>query len=119
MDQLKGKVAIVTGATGSIGRGIAVRFAREGAKTALIDGDATKGAELVKQIEAAGGTARFFRADITSASDVRKAIDEAAQAFGALDVLANSNWTMTPWQGLAEKSEADFALSINRNLLGA
>jgi NAD(P)-dependent dehydrogenase (short-subunit alcohol dehydrogenase family) len=119
MDQLKGKVAVVTGATTSIGRGIAIRFAREGARTALIDADAVKGAQLVREIEAAGGTARFIRADITAAGEARRAIDEAAETFGRLDVLANCNWALTSWKGLADKADEDFESALARNVLGA
>lgn len=119
MDQLKGKVAAVTGATGSIGRGIAIRFAREGAKTALIDTDAAKGAEIVRQIESAGGTAKFFQASVATEDEARRAIDETVKAFGRIDVLANSNWAQAPWKSLAEKDVADFQSSINRNLFGA
>jgi NAD(P)-dependent dehydrogenase (short-subunit alcohol dehydrogenase family) len=119
MDQLKGKVAAVTGATGSIGRGIATRFAREGAQVALIDSDATRGRELVSQIEASGGKAKFFQADVTAEQDAKRAINEAIQACGRLDVLANSNWAQAPWKPLAEKDVADFASAINRNLFGA
>jgi 3-oxoacyl-[acyl-carrier protein] reductase len=117
MDQLKGKVAVVTGATGSIGRAIAVRFAREGAKVALVDTDEAKGAELVKQISAASGTAKFIKADVAIKGEAQRAIDEAAKTFGRLDVLANSNWTPTPWKSLIDKEEADFENQINRCVL--
>ncbi len=78
MNQLQEKVAAVSGACSSIGRGIAIRFAREGAKTALIDSDPSKGAELVKEIEAAGGTAKFFQCDVASKSE-RGAIEDAVK----------------------------------------
>lgn len=119
MEQLKGKVAAVTGATSSIGRGIATRFAREGAGTAIIDTDATKGAEIVRQIEAAGGTARFFRADVAAKGEAKRVIEEVVQSFGRLDVLANCNWAQLPWKSLADKDEADFEAAISRNLFGA
>lgn len=119
MDQLKGKVAVVTGAAGSIGRGIAIRFAREGAKVGLIDTDAAKGSDLVRQIETAGGTAQFFQADVTAENDAKRAIDGAVKAYGRIDVLANSNWAQAPWKPLAEKAAADFTGAINRNLFGA
>ena len=119
MNQLKGKVAAVSGACSSIGRGIAIRFAREGAKTALINADETKGASIVKEIEAAGGTAKFFRADVAIKGEAQRAIDAAAKALGGLYVLANCNWRQTPWTAFAEKSEDDFSVELNRNVVGA
>jgi NAD(P)-dependent dehydrogenase (short-subunit alcohol dehydrogenase family) len=118
MDQLQGKVAAVTGATGSIGRAIAARFAREGAKVAVVDTDAAEGAEVVKQIGAAGGTAKFIKANVAVKGEARRAIDEAAKTFGRLDVLVNSNWLLTPWKCLLDKDEADFEESLNRCVLG-
>lgn len=118
MNQLLGKVAVVTGATGSIGRAIAMRFAREGAKVALVDSDDAKGTEVVKRIEAAGGTARFIKADVAVKGEAQRAIDEAARSFGRIDVLVNSNWTLTPWKSLLDKDEADYEQQINRCVLG-
>jgi NAD(P)-dependent dehydrogenase (short-subunit alcohol dehydrogenase family) len=54
---------------------------------ALVDSDATKGAEVVKQIEAAGGTAKSIKADVGVMGEAQRAVDEAAKAFGRLDVL--------------------------------
>jgi NAD(P)-dependent dehydrogenase (short-subunit alcohol dehydrogenase family) len=118
MDQLEGKVAIVTGATGSIGRAIAVRFAREGAKVAVVDNDHVKGAEVVKQIEAAGGNATFIKADVAVKGEAQCAVDEAAKVFGRLDVLANSNWVLTPWKSLLDKDDEDYEQALHRCVLG-
>ena len=119
MNQLQGKVAAVSGACSSIGRGIAIRFAREGAKTALIDSDPKKGAELVKQIEATGGTAKFFHCKVAAKGEARRAIDDAVEAFGSLYVLANCNWQQTPWTAFESKAEEDFATELNRTAVGA
>ena len=119
MDQLKDKVAVVTGGATSIGRGIAIRFAREGANTALLDTDEAKANAVVAEIEAAGGTARFFPADLTREGEAKRAIDAVAQTWGRVDVLANCNWRQAPWTAFADKAEADFAAGLEFGVMGA
>lgn len=120
MDQLKGKVAVVTGAAGSIGRGIATRFARESAKVALVNSDAAQEAVSSNgSKQATGGTAKFIQADVTVEKDAGRAINEAVKAYGRIDVLANSNSAQAPWKPLAEKEATHFTSAINRNLFGA
>ena len=119
MNQLPGKIAVVSGACSSIGRGIAIRFALDGAKTALIDTDETKGAEIVAQIKSAGGSAEFFRADVAAKNEARRAVDAVAKTFGGLYVLANCNWRQTPWTAFADKAADDFATTLDRSVVGA
>ncbi|MGA8707563.1 MAG: SDR family NAD(P)-dependent oxidoreductase, partial [Steroidobacteraceae bacterium] len=64
--ELEGRVAAISGATGSIGRGIAMRFARAGAQLALIDEDVVEGAALARKIATTGGKCRFIRADFAA-----------------------------------------------------
>jgi len=118
MKLLTGKVAAVTGATGSIGRGIAVRFAREGASLALIDRDADRGAQLAREIAGAGGMAKFIQADVAVPGEAQRAVDAAAVALGRLDVLVNSNWTPSPCTPLIDKAEADFEACLSARFLG-
>ena len=117
--ELKGRVAAISGATGSIGRGIAMRFARAGAELALIDHDAAEGATLARKIAATGGKCRFIQADFAARGEAQRAIDEAAAAFGRLDILVNSNWSRTPWRPLLEKDEEDFRAALELGLFGA
>ncbi|HEX4834371.1 MAG TPA: SDR family oxidoreductase [Trebonia sp.] len=80
------RVALVTGATSGIGRETALRLAADGL-TVLVHGrDAQRGAAVVKEIEAAGGTARFLAADLTDAGEVQRLADAA----GDVDVLVNN-----------------------------
>jgi NAD(P)-dependent dehydrogenase (short-subunit alcohol dehydrogenase family) len=118
MDQLRGKVVAVAGAAGSTGRGIALRFAHEGAKIALIDRDSAKCDALVKEIQTAGGTATFIRADIAAQGDAQRAVDAAASAYGRLDVLVNSNWVLRSFTPLLEKPEEDFEASMHAVFFG-
>ncbi len=83
---LQGERALVTGATSGIGRAIALQLAREGAEVIVHGRDEARGAEVVAEIEAAGGTARFVAADLGDADDVVRLAREA----GAVDVLVNN-----------------------------
>lgn len=88
------KSVIVTGAGGGIGKGIALRLAQEGAHVLVNDINATLGKEVVAEIQAAGGKAAFFAADVTRSDDVKSLVNAAVEQFGRLDVVVNNaGWT--------------------------
>ncbi len=90
MGCLEGKVAIVTGGGGGIGRASARALAREGAAVLVVDVDEAAAASAVAGIEADGRTAVAFAADLSVESQAAAAIDAAASRFGRLDVLHNN-----------------------------
>jgi NAD(P)-dependent dehydrogenase (short-subunit alcohol dehydrogenase family) len=91
---LKEKVAIVTGSSRGIGRGIALRFAREGARVVVCGrGDDTHA--VVAEIRAAGGIAHGVVCDVTKHDDVQRLFDEALSTFGTVDILVNNAQTPT------------------------
>jgi meso-butanediol dehydrogenase/(S,S)-butanediol dehydrogenase/diacetyl reductase len=95
-DRLRGKVAIVTGAGSGIGRATALRFAAEGAKVVVNDLDADAAGRVAKEIQAAGGTATPFPADVADPRQVESLVREATFRFGRLDVLVNNAAAVIP-----------------------
>lgn len=87
---VSGKVALITGAGGGIGRACAFWFAKEGAAVVVNDIDPTGGRETVQLIQAAGGQALFAQADISLEQEVIGLMKQAAEWQGRLDVLVNN-----------------------------
>lgn len=91
MKSLIGKTALVTGASGGIGKYIAEELALRGAKVALHYNSSEKAAEAIRdQIRTNGGEAEIFCCDIRSNSAVRDMIKEIEEAFGGIDILVNN-----------------------------
>jgi NAD(P)-dependent dehydrogenase (short-subunit alcohol dehydrogenase family) len=86
----EGKTALVTGAAKGIGRATADAFARAGARVALVDRDRAWGEATAREIAQHGGRTLALVADVTSRSDLDRAVAACVGAFGALDVLVNN-----------------------------
>jgi 3-oxoacyl-[acyl-carrier protein] reductase len=116
---LEGQVALVTGAGGGIGRGIALRFAEEGAAVALHCRTSVRAAEeAAGRIRDAGGRAVVLRADLTVEEECRRLVDEAAEwGGGRLTALVN-NAGVQPVQELAGMTAADWRAVVDANLSG-
>jgi len=87
MDQLKGKVAIVTGAASGIGAACAETLAREGARVMATDIDDPAGADLVAKIKAAGGEVIYLPLDVTDEAQWGEVVAATEARFGRLDIL--------------------------------
>lgn len=87
---LAGRVAIVTGASGGVGRGLARALALAGARVVVAARSPAGGQETVSLIEADGGQALFVATDVCDASAVRRAIEATVQAFGGLDIVVHN-----------------------------
>jgi NAD(P)-dependent dehydrogenase (short-subunit alcohol dehydrogenase family) len=90
MGKLDGKVAVVTGATSGMGRGIANRFAREGAAVVVSGRDEDRGNDVINEITGAGGKASFAAGDITTSETNQNLVERAVQTYGGLDILVCS-----------------------------
>ena len=90
MTQVADKAAIVTGAGTGIGRAIALALAREGAKVAVAGRRREKLQEVAQDIQRAGGEALVTVCDVSSESDSQRAVKDAEQAFGRVNVLVNN-----------------------------
>jgi len=88
--KLRDQVAIVTGAGRNIGEEIARLFAAEGAKVAVVDLDVPRGERVVEAINAAGGEAAQFTADVSKSTDVAALVKAVVERFGRIDVLVNN-----------------------------
>lgn len=89
--RLAGMTALVTGASRGIGRGIAERFAAEGAKVALLFRSGREQAESVaKSIQDAGGETLLFQHDVSNPDGAAEIVEKLVQAWGKIDVLVNS-----------------------------
>ena len=116
--RLEGKKALVTGGGRGIGRGIAIRLAREGADV-VIDylNNEDNARESKAEIEAAGRRGMIVQADISRVDDARRVIDEAVREMGSLDILVN-NAGVEKHAPFVDVSEEDFDLVLNVNLKG-
>lgn len=115
--RLQGKVAIVTGASRGIGKGIARVFAAEGAKVVVAARHAEPGAQAVAEIVSAGGTATFVAADVRRLADQEALAQAAVDRYGRLDVLC-CNAGIFPSARIADLTEADWDLVQDVNLKG-
>jgi 3-oxoacyl-[acyl-carrier protein] reductase len=115
---LEGKVAVVTGAASGIGAGIAVAFAREGARVALVDHSSPEHAsEVMHEVKRAGGEPLFVRTDVSSAAEVQAMAQEVLAHFGQVDILVNCAGIFTE-QRIATMPLEDWDRVLGVNLTG-
>ena len=118
--RLKDKTAIVTGAGSGFGKGIAMRFTKEGARVGVVDINAEAAREVASQI---GNSAFAMEADVSIDGDVSRMVQEALDRWGQLDILVNNAGTTHRNQPMTEVTEEEyeriFAVNVKSVYLGA
>ena len=115
---LDGRVALVTGATGGIGRGLSTALSSAGATIALSGRDTIKLDGLVADIQTGGGIAAAFPADIENLDSVRALVDATMSAFGRIDILVNCAG-MNRRQPIVDVTSETYDQIMNVNLKSA
>ena len=110
--RLTGKVALITGASRGLGKAMALALGSAGAQLALVSRNLDKLAETAKSVEAAGGAAEIFRADVTDELQVARLQTSVVERFGKLQILINNaginirksitEFTLTEWNQVME-----------------
>lgn len=118
MTNLAEKVAVITGGTRGIGRAVGERLAASGARVVLAYvSDAASGDHAQRAIEAAGGSAIAFRADVGDPADVARLFDVASETFGGVDIVVNAAG-IAVFKPTAMVDDEEFARLIRTNVLG-
>lgn len=115
--RLKGKTAIVTGASSGMGRDIAYYFAKEGANVLAVARRSEKLNQLIEDTRQFEGKITALSADITDKSKVEGMIDEVLKSFGKLDILVNNAGVMDDMSGVGDVTDEmlEKVFSINFN----
>ena len=117
MQELRGKVAAVTGGASGLGRAMAHAFAREGMRVAIADVDAPNLARVAGELRAVGVNAHAARVDVSDADQVGRWADEVRAALGGVHVVCN-NAGVSPLGAAWENTLADWRWTIGVNLWG-
>lgn len=116
--RVEGKTVVITGGAAGIGRASSLMFAREGAAVVIIDINEEAAKETVEMIEADGGSAYFFKADVSKSAQVDAAFDAIKSDVGAYDILFNHAGTIIV-KPLHETTEDDYDRLMDINVRSA
>lgn len=117
MKRLEGRVALVTGASGGIGKATAERLADEGAAVVVTDIQVEPGDAVVAALQERGARAIFLRHDVTSTADWEAAVARALEEFGSLDILVN-NAGMGDIKAIEETTVEEWQRTVDIDQLG-
>jgi NAD(P)-dependent dehydrogenase (short-subunit alcohol dehydrogenase family) len=115
--KLKEKVAIVTGGSQGIGRGIVTVFAGQGAKVVVADRDAKNGEDTAAEARTNGGEARFVPCDVADELQIKTMVDRTLEAYGRIDILVN-NAGVGVYKSVLDASVEDWDRCLTVDLKG-
>ena len=113
MTQLQGKIALITGAAGGFGEGIARLFVAQGARVMIADLDGAKASQVAADL---GPSARAVACDVSKSADVQAAVQACVDAFGIPDIVVNNAGTTHRSQPMLDVDEATFDRVFNVNV---
>ena len=113
MTQLQGKIALVTGAAGGFGEGIARLFVAQGARVMIADLDMVKATQVAADL---GPSARAVACDVSKSADVKAAVQACVNVFGIPDIVVNNAGTTHRNQPMLDVDEATFDRVFNVNV---
>src|SRR5689334_19136833 len=116
--KLAGRIALVTGGGGGIGRAAALAYAREGAKVAVVDVDGAAARETAERIVALDGEAIAVATDVSRGDQVAAMVEQVVAHFGRLDVAFNNAGIDIEHLPLAKTTEEDFDRLMSVNVKG-
>ena len=116
--ELRGKAAVVTGASKGIGAAIAKRLANDGVRVILAARGKDELQDRVKEIEGAGGTAKAIVCDVRDYKSVEKAVKECVDSYSQLDIFVNNAGTIEPIARIEDSDPEIWSRAVDVNMKG-
>lgn len=118
MRRFEGRVALVTGASGGVGRAVAIQFAKEGAKVSICSRREKEGQETLEMIKRVGGEGLFVQCDVAKSERVKIFFQKTTEVFGKIDYAVNNAAIIGPSLSMIDYPEEEWDHIININLKG-
>jgi len=115
MFELSGKVAVITGGNGGIGRGIAIGLAKAGAKVAIIARNEARNRDTLAELRAIGNAAMALKLDVSQRKTLKPALDSIERELGPIDILVN-NAAFAVLKSLLDHTEEDWDSVLETDL---
>jgi NAD(P)-dependent dehydrogenase (short-subunit alcohol dehydrogenase family) len=118
MNDLSGRISVVTGSAMGIGREIALRLARDGSDIVIVDIEKESAQEVLKEIQSVGRKSLFFEVDVTQWDQVKAMVDQVLENFNRVDILINNAGIVGPVAPVWEYQVEDWDRVMETNMKG-